>query len=81
MKNAVKRSAVCLILILFVFSLFPFHAKADLNGNRPVRVGWYNSESFQEGDADGNRKSGYSYQYLQSVSNYTGWEYEYVSGG
>ena len=81
MKNTVKRSITCLILVLtFLFSL-PFCAKADTNESRPVRVGWYNSESFQEGDADGNRKSGYSYQYLQSVSNYTGWEYEYVPGG
>lgn len=81
MKNTVKRSITCLILVLtFLFSL-PFCAKADTNESRPVRVGWYNSECFQEGDADGNRKSGYSYQYLQSVSNYTGWEYEYVSGG
>ena len=28
-----------------------------------------------------DKKSGYSYEYLQNVSNYTGWEYEYISGG
>ncbi len=80
MNYTVKRAAACLILFLFLFSSLPPCAGADANESRPVRVGWYNSECFQEGDAEENRKSGYSYQYLQNVSNYTGWEYEYVSG-
>ena len=44
-------------------------------------MGWYISERFQEGDAGLDRKNGYSYEYLQDVANYTGWEYEYVPGG
>ncbi|MCR5482097.1 MAG: transporter substrate-binding domain-containing protein [Clostridia bacterium] len=30
---------------------------------------------------DETEKSGYSYEYLQDIANYAGWEYEYVSGG
>ena len=81
MKTAVNRAAICLIVFMFLFSCLPLCARADPNESRPVRVGWYQSECFQEGDAEGSRKSGYSYQYLQNVSNYTGWEYEYVPGG
>lgn len=46
-----------------------------------VRVGYYQSKSFQEGASEGEEKSGYSYEYLQKISYYTGWKYEYVYGG
>ncbi|MCR5746882.1 MAG: transporter substrate-binding domain-containing protein [Lachnospiraceae bacterium] len=46
-----------------------------------VRIGWYNSDHFQEGSDESQMKSGYSYEYIQTVANYTGWEYEYVYGG
>jgi diguanylate cyclase (GGDEF)-like protein len=44
-----------------------------------VRVGYDISENFQEGE-QGQRKYGYGYEYLQKVSYYTGWRYEYVYG-
>ncbi len=46
-----------------------------------VRVGWYQSDMFQEGTSDDEAKSGYCYDYLQKVADYTSWEYEYVYGG
>ena len=87
MKSKMKRIAnriSLLLLFLLLFSVLPFSAMAggaDAEQNQKVRVGWYNSERFQEGDTQQDRKSGYSYEYLQAVANYTGWEYEYVSGG
>ena len=75
---SVKRIALLPLLFLFLLSAVPF-AAAD--SGRRVRVGWYNSDHFQEGETEQDLKSGYSYEYLQGVSNYTGWEYEYVSGG
>ena len=47
---------------------------------KTVRVGYYNSEGFQEGDGTDTQRSGYSYEYLQKIASYTGWKYEYVSG-
>lgn len=84
MKKNAKRSVLYMLLFLFLFSAMPFSATAgahDANMNRKVRVGWYNSDHFQEGAAENDLKNGYSYEYLQGVSNYTGWEYEYIFGG
>ena len=84
MKTTVKRAVSGVFLVLFLLSggLFPVSgAAAETDAARKVRVGWYNSDHFQEGSGDGEWKSGYSYEYLQSVSSYTGWEYEYVYGG
>ncbi len=46
--------------------------------NKKVRVGFYDFPYFQEIDEDGNY-SGYSYEYLQAIAQFTGWEYEYVT--
>ena len=45
-----------------------------------VRVGYYENEVFQEGAADGAVKTGYAYEYYRKLSEYTGWDYEYVYG-
>lgn len=84
MKSYVKKGVLCLLffLLLSFLPFFAIPARADNpDMSRKVRVGWYNSDHFQEGETEQDRKSGYSYEYLQGVSNYTGWEYEYVYGG
>ncbi|MGN1349515.1 MAG: ATP-binding protein [Anaerovoracaceae bacterium] len=43
-----------------------------------VRLGYYYQPEFQEGMGDDERKSGYAFDYLQKISNYTGWKYEYI---
>ena len=43
-----------------------------------VRVGFFESPYFQNIEEDGSF-SGYSYDYLQAIAQYTGWEYEYVT--
>ena len=48
--------------------------------DKPVRVGYYENEIFQEGAKEGSVKSGYAYEYYRKLSEYTGWEYEYVYG-
>ncbi|ORT99854.1 hypothetical protein D081_1435 [Anaerovibrio sp. JC8] len=45
-----------------------------------VKVGYFNDGNFMIGAEDGAVKSGYGYEYLQAVANYTGWRYEYVYG-
>ena len=83
MKKYLKKlSIVFICFALFVPSISVSAASKTESGEqtKKVKVGWYISEHFQEDDATGNQKSGYSYEYLQAVANYTGWEYEYVSG-
>lgn len=45
--------------------------------SKTVRVGYFNTLNFQEGSAD-EHKYGAGYEYLQKLSNLTGWNYEYV---
>lgn len=45
-----------------------------------IRVGYYEYPGFQNGAGDNEIKSGYGYEYLQKVSYYAGWKYEYVYG-
>lgn len=49
--------------------------------NRAVtlRVGWFDQPGYMEVD-DNGQPGGYLYEYLQSISQQTGWQYTYVSG-
>ena len=53
---------------------------ADSASGEKVKIGYYPWEDFQEGTSDGTAKSGYSYEYIQEVASYTGWDYQYVYG-
>ena len=46
----------------------------------PVKVGYFENEIFQEGAEKGAIRRGYAYEYYRKLSEYTGWEYEYVYG-
>lgn len=46
---------------------------------RTVRVGFFSCNGFQDVGMDGSL-SGYSYDYLEAVSQYMGWKMEYVTG-
>lgn len=84
MKDKLEKKHILKKLVLFavLLLLLPFPVTsyaasgADTWKSQKVRVGWYNSDHFQEGEADKAQKRGYSYEYLQDISNYTGWEYE-----
>lgn len=67
-----------LIACILIIVLFPMNASAA--GSQKIRVGYYERDGFQEGMRNDTRKSGYAYEYLQRISDYTGWEYEYVYG-
>lgn len=66
--------ALCLFLTLTVYGLV--YAKEP---SKTVRVGYVLVDRYQEG-GEGERKTGYGYEYLQRISDLTGWEYEYVYG-
>ncbi|MCR5848308.1 MAG: hypothetical protein K6G75_09355 [Lachnospiraceae bacterium] len=72
-------------IILFIFAAvfliisFPLTAHADKEPEI-VCVGYYENEVFQEGAKEGEVKNVYAYEYYRKLSEYTGWEYEYVYG-
>ncbi|MDD6190292.1 MAG: transporter substrate-binding domain-containing protein [Firmicutes bacterium] len=79
------RILTVLLAMLLMFSAFAVpdayaQDKNESKEGKTVRVGWYQSDMFQEGMKDGLIKTGYCYDYLQKVADYTGWEYEYVYG-
>ncbi|MDO4488295.1 MAG: transporter substrate-binding domain-containing protein [Eubacteriales bacterium] len=67
-------TAVC-VLMLAVPS-FAYNNSDE----KTVRVAYYEAEHFQEGAGDDSVKSGYAFEVLHEISNYTGWNYEYVYG-
>ena len=77
-------SLVRLVSCAFVFILFAVSLPISVYANTEadtVRVGYYENEVFQEGAREGAVKTGYAYEYYRKMSEYTGWEYEYVYGG
>jgi hypothetical protein len=72
---------VVLFVCAFCFALFSFSYDTNASSDEEiVRVGYYENEIFQEGAGEGEVKSGCAYEYYRKLSEYTGWEYEYVYG-
>ena len=65
-------------IMMIVMMLLP--VTVNSSANDIVRVGYYEQEVFQEGASEGEVKTGYAYEYYQKLSEYTGWQYEYVYG-
>ncbi|MDO4493953.1 MAG: transporter substrate-binding domain-containing protein [Clostridia bacterium] len=76
--KSIKMISLLLALLTMLGLLCPFAAGAVERKN--VRLGYYELAGFSEGAGDDARKSGYVYDYLQRISDYTGWTYEYVYG-
>ena len=75
-----RQKCVCLFLCLFLLcTLLPASVFADNGQSESIRTGWY-EDSYNITGADGGR-SGYGYEYQQSVAAYTGWTYDYVDAG
>lgn len=72
-----KKGCLAAILIWILWSLLP-GASVEAGGNRPVvRVGFPFQQGLTEVDENGNY-TGYIYDYLQEIAQYTGWDYEFV---
>ena len=69
-----------LAVALLVSGLMPLVSYGAEDGPEKVRVGYYENEVFQEGASEDAVKTGYAYEYYRKISEYTGWEYEYVYG-
>ncbi len=73
--------ALLLSFVILIAVICPVSSVAADADSKPVRVGYYENEVFQEGAQPDAVKTGYAYEYYQKLSEYTGWEYEYVYGG
>lgn len=73
--NKLKRNAGACICILLCFLLYiPAFASES---PRRVKVGYYFFNGYHMMDEDGS-KSGYGYEYLQYMSSYANWTYDYI---
>ena len=66
-----------LCLLLLLPALFPVKAAAETAPAKVVRVGSF-EDTFNYVNEKGARK-GYGYELLQTLSGYTGWQFEYVT--
>lgn len=75
----IKPLGICargLLFVLIFTLLFSISVVAGAY-KKVVRVGWPEQPCYQETRSDGTHY-GYTYEYLQDISKYTGWEYEFV---
>lgn len=82
-KRILKNKIIVSILltICLIASAFPtMLSVAAPTEKQKVKVGYYENEIFEEGAREGAVKSGYAYEYYRKLSEYTGWDYEYVYG-
>lgn len=68
------------MLLSVLVGIFFLTGHAYAAHSKVVRVGYYENEVFQEGAREGAVRTGYAYEYYRKLSEYTGWEYEYVYG-
>lgn len=79
-KTKTARGLLLLFLVSLIGIILPTAVGASADDRKQVRVGYYENEVFQEGAQDDAVKTGYAYEYYQKLSEYTGWQYEYVYG-
>ncbi len=76
-----KKISVFIVLISLLLPLWVNSAPVCNAGSKTmVKVGYFENELFQEGAEEDTVKSGYAYEYYRKLSEYTGWEYEYIYG-
>ena len=73
------RKSICamLCLLLLLSALLPVKTAAETAPAKVIRVGSF-EDTFNYVNEKGVRK-GYGYELLQTLSGYTGWQFEYVS--
>ncbi|WP_022763789.1 ATP-binding protein [Butyrivibrio sp. XPD2006] len=69
-----------LLIVCFFALTVSIPVCADGESAETVRIGYYENEVFEEGASDEAVKTGYAYEYYRKLSEYTGWNYEYVYG-
>jgi signal transduction histidine kinase/DNA-binding response OmpR family regulator len=65
----------CMILLLLVSGAL---SGAEKHGRKVVRIPFQEFNRLMELDEDNNPKSGYAYEYIETIGVYAGWEIEYI---
>jgi len=82
-QKIIKAKALFLAaLFMLLCASAPFYAvyAGEKDPADIVRVGYFENEIFQEGAGPGLVRSGYAYDYYCKLSEFTGWDYDYVYG-
>ncbi len=75
-----KTAGMLLSAVLILTIMMPVEVFAkETTEEKTVKVGYVNVATYEEG-GEGEYKTGSGYEYLQKISYYTGWNYEYVYG-
>lgn len=76
MKRRIWGIILCMLMLVGILPLSNVQADQD---NRTVKIGYIDYDGFITENIDGSY-SGYGVDYLNKVSEYTGWNYEFVYG-
>lgn len=76
MRKFLAEYVCCCLSVFVLLACLPLQALAA--EGKVVRVGWY--EGGYNITGPNGERSGYGYEYQQTVAGYTGWRYEYVKG-
>ena len=76
MRKFLAGYACCFLSVFLLLVCLPLQAVAA--ESKVVRVGWYDGGYNITGPS--GERSGYGYDFQQTVAAYTGWRYEYVKG-
>lgn len=74
MKNVKQVISAALAILLMLVITLPVKAAQTNSRTKTVRVGWY----LPTDKHSDNPFAGFDYEYLMAISQYTGWEYEFV---
>ena len=66
-----------ILLLVFMVSAFPTSVSASSGNSRKLRAGFFAFDGYHIQSEDG-RRSGYGYDFLQMLSKYGNWTYDYV---
>lgn len=79
MRTLIRKSvcAMLCLLLLLLSAVLPVKAAAEIAPVKVVRVGSF-EDTFNYCNERGARK-GYGYELLETLSGYTGWQFEYVT--
>ena len=78
MRTLIRKSVCAMLsLLLLLSAVLPVKAAADTAPAKVVRVGSF-EDTFNYVNEKGARK-GYGYELLETLSGYTGWQFEYVT--
>lgn len=80
MNKALKKGFSFLLILVMMLGCFAVSIYGDtpkLADGKTIRIGFFEMAGFQYYDNEGN-PAGYNVEYLNMISGFTGWNYEYV---